>query len=88
MMARMQILADKVTNYLRNSSSPIVQQPWTEPVKEKTPEPSKEQSTFVPYKVKVTAGSLNYRTGPGVSYKVNGTIIDKGIYTIIDEQNG
>jgi len=40
------------------------------------------------YMVKVTASALNIRRGPGVSYKVAGTIRDKGVYTIIQEQNG
>ena len=41
-----------------------------------------------PYKVKVTASALNYRKGPGVSYGINGTITDRGIYTIVEEKNG
>ena len=41
-----------------------------------------------PYKVKVTADALNYRKGPGVSYGINGTITDRGIYTIVDEVSG
>ena len=36
------------------------------------------------YKVRVTATALNYRSGPGTSYKINGTIRDKGIYTIVE----
>ena len=40
------------------------------------------------YQVKVTANALNYRKGPGTNYNVNGTITDKGIYTIVDESNG
>ena len=47
-----------------------------------TPKPA---PTFTPYKVKVTAKALNYRAGPGTSYKVNGVITDQGIYTIVDE---
>ena len=43
---------------------------------------------FTPYTVKVTASALNYRSGPGTQYKINGTIRDKGIYTIVDEENG
>lgn len=41
-----------------------------------------------PYKVKVTASALNYRKGPGTNYGINGTITDKGIYTIVEESNG
>lgn len=40
------------------------------------------------YKVRVTASALNYRQGPGTSYKVNGVIRDKGVYTIVDEIDG
>ena len=45
-------------------------------------------NSFSPYKVKITASALNYRKGPGVSYAINGTITDKGIYTIVDEVSG
>lgn len=45
-------------------------------------------TTFESYKVKVTADVLNYRKGPGTSYKINGQIRDKGIYTIVYEVNG
>lgn len=48
-----------------------------------TPAPT---PTFKPYEVKITADYLNYRAGPGVEYKVNGVIHDKGgIYTIVGE---
>lgn len=40
------------------------------------------------YKVKVTASALNYRKGPGTGYGVNGTIRDRGVYTITEESNG
>jgi uncharacterized protein YraI len=38
------------------------------------------------YLVKVTANKLNIRSGPGTNYKIQGTITDKGIYTIVDTQ--
>lgn len=41
-----------------------------------------------PYKVKVIVDALNYRKGPGTNYGINGAITDKGIYTIVDENNG
>lgn len=44
------------------------------------PAPAKE---FV---VRVTANALNYRSGPGVQNRINGTIRDKGLYTIVDTQ--
>lgn len=36
------------------------------------------------YKVKVTANSLEIKTGPGVKYGQTGIIRDKGVYTIIE----
>lgn len=49
------------------------------------PTPSKPASG-VPYMVRVTADALNYRKGPGTNYAVNGTIRDKGSYTIVEVQ--
>ena len=43
---------------------------------------------FAPYKVQVTADALNIREGAGTNYKIKGCIKDKGIYTIIEENNG
>ena len=40
------------------------------------------------YRVKVTADALNYRSGPGTNYGINGTIRDMGVYTIVEENNG
>lgn len=48
----------------------------------------KTESAFEPYLATVTVDALNYRTGPGTNYKINGTIRDKGTYTIVAEQNG
>jgi len=42
----------------------------------------------VPYTVRVTANELNIRTGPGTNFGLNGSIKDKGVYTIIEEANG
>ncbi len=42
----------------------------------------------LPYRVAVTANSLNIRRGPGVSYSVNGIIQNKGIYRIVETKNG
>lgn len=47
-----------------------------------------EKEEFEPYLVKVTAARLNYRQGPGTSYKVKGIIKKNEIYTIVDEENG
>jgi len=40
------------------------------------------------YTVKVTAGALNIRKGPGTNYAAMGVIKDKGKYDIIEEKNG
>lgn len=40
------------------------------------------------YRVQVTAGVLNIRTGPGVSYGIVGQITDQGTYTIVETRNG
>lgn len=40
------------------------------------------------FKVKVIADSLNYRSGAGTQYKINGQITDKGVYTIVEVKNG
>jgi hypothetical protein len=45
-------------------------------------------SSGVPYKVQVTATTLNIRKGPGTGYATTGTIKDKGIYTIVSEATG
>ncbi len=38
------------------------------------------------YLVRVTADSLNIRSGPGTNYGITGSITDKGIYTIVETQ--
>lgn len=40
------------------------------------------------YLVRVTANELNIRKGPGTNYGTNGSIKDKGAYTIVDESAG
>lgn len=47
-----------------------------------------EQKKAGSYLVKVTADALNIRSGPGTSYKIVGTIRNKGTFTIIQEKNG
>lgn len=51
-------------------------------------ESSKTETAFESYKVRVTASELNIRKGPGTSYDVVGSIKDKGVYTIVEENNG
>lgn len=48
----------------------------------------KKTEGFKPYLVKVTDSALNIRKGAGTSYPVVGCIGDKGIYTIVAEDNG
>jgi hypothetical protein len=50
--------------------------------------PTSTTPQFKPYLVKVTVNALNFRSGPGTNYKINGTIRDKGTYTIVEESNG
>ena len=45
-------------------------------------------SAFQSYTVKVTASELNIRKGPGTNFGINGSISDKGLYTIIAESTG
>lgn len=40
------------------------------------------------YKVKVTVDALNIHSGAGTTHSIVGCIRDKGIYTIVSEQNG
>lgn len=54
-----------------------------EPVPQPQPAPAS-----VPYKVRITTNALNIRKGPGTNYAVTGCIKDKGVYTIVEEQNG
>ncbi len=53
-----------------------------------TPEPTPDTGTKLPYLVKVTATALNVRKGPGTGYGISTTIRDKGVYTIVQEQDG
>ena len=43
---------------------------------------------FEPYKVRVNVNTLNYRSGPGTQYKINGQIKKNQVYTITEESNG
>lgn len=38
------------------------------------------------FRVKITCQILNIRSGPGTSYKINGVIRDRGVYTIVDKK--
>jgi hypothetical protein len=49
---------------------------------------STTSTASVPYKVKVTVDVLNIRKGAGTNYGTNGSIRDKGVYTIVEEASG
>ena len=70
--------------------APFVKHPeqWTNFKNSLTNTHTTPQVNSFPYKVKVTADSLNIRTGASTSFKVVGSINDNGIYTIVAEQNG
>ena len=59
----------------------------TEPEIAKEPEPKPETPTEG-YLVKVKADVLNIRKGPGTNYGTNGSIKDRGVYTIVAEADG
>ena len=50
--------------------------------------PSASAPSAASYGVRVTAASLNIRTGPGTQYAVCGSIQDKGLYSIVAEADG
>lgn len=55
---------------------------FKEETKVETP---KVEASKLPYLVKVTASVLNYRSGPGTSHKIKGTIKKGEVYTIVEE---
>lgn len=50
------------------------------------PEPAQQPAGT--YKVRITANTLNVRSGAGTSYKVTTTVKKGGIYTIVEEKDG
>lgn len=48
----------------------------------------KVEENFCSFLVKVNTEVLNYRSGPGLEYKVKGTIRRDQVYTIIEEKDG
>ena len=77
LMSKMNDLTNKVNTKLGAVSSSVETLPSSKP-------PATNTSAYL---VRVTADSLNIRKGPGTNYGINGSIKDKGIYTII-ETNG
>lgn len=53
-----------------------------------SPAPVVEESSKFPYSVKVITEKLYIRTGAGTNYNKNGSIRDKGVYTIMAESTG
>lgn len=49
---------------------------------------SDRKNNECPYLVRITADALNIRKGAGTNYGKNGCIIDKGVYTIVEEREG
>jgi hypothetical protein len=55
----------------------------------KTPAPvTPPPAAFKSYTVKITASVLNYRSGAGTNFKINGTVKKGEVYTIVEEANG
>lgn len=50
--------------------------------------PGSGEPEAISYRVKVTANELNIRKGPGTNFGTNGSIKDKGVYTIVAESSG
>lgn len=52
--------------------------------------PKKKPSSGSPkaFKVKIIVDKLNYRSGAGVGYKINGQVKKNDIFTIVEEKNG
>lgn len=48
----------------------------------------KLEKVEMPFLVKVTANSLNYRSGPAVSYPIRGVVMKGEVYTIVDVVEG
>lgn len=59
----------------------VAAQPVSKPVQAQTPQTAQASGAFM---VKVIVDELNYRAGAGTEHKVNGTIRDKGTYTIVE----
>ena len=49
---------------------------------------TKKVTTAKEYKIKITATTLNVRSGPSTNYKTVQTLSKNGVYTIVDEKDG
>lgn len=79
---RDKVFVDKSADGLYAINSPIKEK-YLELVSDSNPQKNIEE-----YKVKVTASMLNIREGAGTDYRIVGCIVDKGIYSIVDEDTG
>ncbi len=50
--------------------------------------PGSGEPEAISYRVRVTVNELNIRKGPGTNFGTNGSIKDKGVYTIVAESAG
>lgn len=74
----------KTMDDVRNDVAALMGTPAAAP----TPTEIPTSGVIVNYLVKITANIVNIHTGPGNSYPANGSISDRGIYTIVREKNG
>ena len=79
---------DKVTKHQdysgKNCPHRTLELGWTRFIKQI----EKQLAGGVPYRVRIEATELNYRSGAGVQYPVKGTVKRGEVYTIVEEQNG
>lgn len=61
---------------------------YKEDSEEKSEKEDPEQTTKLPYMVRVTASALNVRSGAGLQYKIKRDIKKNEVYTIVEEKNG
>ena len=73
LQGRFEELVSTVNSKLGGSSEPALEIP---------------SETSTNYLVKVTTDVLNIRKGPGTNYGTNGSIKDRGVYTIVAESDG
>lgn len=74
------VIIDKSENGKHSIMSPINKKYLISDAAQEAP-----AEEFVPYLGKVTVDVLNYRQGPGLNYKINGTVKKNEVYTIVGE---
>jgi N-acetylmuramoyl-L-alanine amidase CwlA len=73
----------RITNNINNVGKPGQVTGWIN-VEDAKKALANEPSAPKSYRVKVIVNTLNIRSGPSTKYKINGRIIDKGVYTIVE----